>query len=271
MSDQIIIHSIRQSKGSIRQPPHSDDLRELHDFLVDLGEPHPYELPYDSRVALETKESYAQGGRGLSASILPSGFLYRISSAKSVAYAVDDLRLGSVTKEDPDSVIWNSFNDISDPDIWRRLNRYAEGELIGRRGITWWTSLALGKTNIVAGAYKMGMYDLWVPVYTLLLRCPVSYILAHGNLLVPTVLDAFDQEVFYPTQYSDTPTCGISVSLENSGALAEGTAEFILGPVPVNEIEVLPVFIDGAMRMRHSPVEKGPESWALLEEFLNRL
>jgi hypothetical protein len=271
MSDQTIIHAIRQRIGITRQPPHSDDLRELHTLLTALGVSHPYELDYTQRVTLETNRAYAQGGRGPSATVPSDGFLYRIASAKAVAYGVDELTLGGITEDDNEDVIWNAYNDIADPDKWRSLSRYARGDLIGRRGVTWWTSLVLSRDNVVAGAYKMGMYGLWIPVYALLLRCPVKFLLTDGDPLVPTVLDAFDQEVFYPTKYSDGPTCGITISLEHSGSVATGTHEFILSPVPVKKIEILPVFVDAATRVGHDPIEQCPEGWGLLANYLDNL
>src|SRR5207302_8763255 len=222
MADQTSLHDARQRIGSKRQPNHALDLQELGDVLVSLRLSHPYELAYDDKVRLETKPAFAKGGRGPSATVLNGQHLYRICGAKGLAFGVTDLKLGGITKLDNDEVLWNGFNDLPDPLRWRPLSRYATGALIGRRGISWWTSLRLRPADLVVGASQIGMDDMWVPVYALLLRCPVDYVASKGLPLVPAVLDAFDQEVFHPTRYADHPESGITISLEHAGTLGKG-------------------------------------------------
>ena len=269
MADQSSLHLLRQSIGYKRQPPHELDLRELHQAVADLGYTHPYELEYDARVQLqESKPAYRQGGRGISAVLNASDRLYRISSARALITGVSDLRLGGITKDDNDEVIWNALNEPRYTGNWRSLSRYSRGTLTGRRGISWWTTLTLDPRSIVAGGLQMGMYAIWIPRYAVILRLSIDELI---KPLIPTVLDAFDQEVFRPARYSDNPIAGTTISLKQSGNLVDGTTEFILLNVPVEQIELIPVLVNAPMRAEIDSVKKGPETWGLLEQYLRAM
>jgi hypothetical protein len=271
MADQTSLHDARQRIGSKRQPTHARDLQELEDILVSLRLSHPYELAYDEKVQLETKPAFSKGGQGPTATLVGKQHLYRICGAKGLALGVTDLKLGGITHLDNDDVLWNGFNDLADPLRWRALSRYASGTLTGRRGISWWTSLRLRPSDLAVGAYQIGMYDMWIPVYALLLRCPVDFVVSKGLSLVPSVLDAFDQEVFHPTRYADNPESGITISLEHAGALKKGVSEFILGPLEVDKIEILPVLINAPARAGLKPLQQEPSTWGLLETYLETM
>lgn len=266
MANQTTLHNTRQRIGAARQPIYAYELKELDALLATLPPSHPYELEYDERLLMEKNPAYAMGGRGGVATLTPNQSLYRISSAKSVAEGVEDLTLRGVTKRQSAEIIWDKFDQR-----WRPLSRYARGTLTGRRGIMWWSNLVLEPDTVVRSAYQMGMYNTWIPVYALLLRCSTDYLMEHKSSLVPTVLDAYDQEVFHPTKSADSPTCGITINLETAGKVTKGVEEFVTGPLPVDAIEVFPVYLDSSKRTAYDPVCQGPKCWSLLQKYLKKI
>jgi hypothetical protein len=274
MSNQLTLYSLRHSLGLSRQPRHSSELEELNELLTTLVPPqaHPYELEEPHYTALQEKMAYAVGGRGLFATCPDGDFLFRLSSVRSVVDNVDGLTLSGIPKTDGDDTLWTAFNDGAIPDYeWKPLSRYVEGHLTGYRKITWWTGLELTQHEVVKSAFKMGRYSINIPVYALLLRCKTDHLRASGAIFVPTVLDAFDQEVFHPTKDDETPESGQTISLEHAGTVAVGVDEFVCTAIPVDQISFMPILIDATKRQGHRPVERGDDGWKLLESYYSAL
>ena|GEM_PF-5836793 len=70
--------------------------------------------------------------------------------------------------------------------------------------------------------------------------------------------------------YAEQPTCGITLSLEQAGSVTLGANEFVCEPVPVNDIEVLAVYVNAAKLAGHNPVEQR-DAWQLMVDHLKAL
>lgn len=269
MSDHIILHNMRQRIGTNRQPRHDRDLKDLDSELQAMKIQHPYSLNREQIERLMTKDSFRQGGRGLPAEIPDQGFLYRLCNVRSVVRYTTWVSVPTVHDNDED--VWRRLkNDYDSNQEWLPLNRYAQGVLTGHRGFTWWTNLKALPDDVLSGAHTIGMPNDWIPVYAVVLRCPVSYLGPFTH--VPTVLDGFSSEIFHPTIDNDNPPVGLTISLEHSHILREGSSEFVLGSLEVEPIEMRPVLIDSNMMAAHAHyVGLGPDLWRLLEVYYNRL
>lgn len=277
MSDQKILYDIRRRIDCKRQPRHSEALEDLNDLLGTLELSHPYELEIEHIKEFMKKDAYANGCRGLRATIPKINYLYRIAGVKSVTDNVSELVWDGLTPDSNDIEIWNAINgdpefeETDEPAVgrWRSLARYAQGRLTGYRGYTWWTSRRLSPENVVCWAHALGRYNDNVAVYALLLRCPVSSLLPGDFVFVPTMLDAFDQEIFHSTVDKESPGSGITINLEDSANLDRGDPEYTLGPIAVESVEIMPKFV-GRPQRKHK-VEPGVETWKLLEDYYNKL
>ena len=277
MPDQTTLYRTRQKIDSSRQDTWLADLARLNVILSSLKTTHPtlthpYQLETEQRLEFYGDPAFANGGQGRIADI-PDGLeLYRLSSVQSLAANVSELKLGDITKDSPPDDLWTAFNDGSAATgDWRPLIDYAGGVLTGYRGFTWWTSLPLSPDNIICMAHRLGLYGLDVSPQSVLLHYPGSDLRAHGLARVPTVLDAFDKEVFHSLRDSEPPTAGVTISLESSSKLVPGAPEFVLGAINiVPQIKMLPIRIEGTERAAHK-VERGTDVWTLLEKYYDTL
>jgi hypothetical protein len=250
MAQQSKIYDLRQTIGAVRQHEHAAALESLHHDLNSLGLEHPYALEREHIDHLMTNQFFAQGGRGLPASVSGPQFLYRICNIRKI---VEYTSWIPANRYENNEDIWlNLKRDFDDLGDWIPLNHYARGELTGPRGFTWWTTLNFLTTNIICGAHSIGLPNDWLPKYAVVIRCPLGSISGINSLLVPTVLDAFDGEIFHPTISDSHPGAGLTISLEGPSTLNAGTDEFVLLDVDVESMEAIPVLIDRRMRALHS-------------------
>jgi hypothetical protein len=220
----------------------------LQSLLKQSGLNHPYALDEDSIEQLMSVSAFANGGEGSFASGSGREFIYRISGIRKIVKFTDWYRPFRLRNDDD---IWNELKSDFDGHEWLSLDAYARGALSGPRGFTWWTDLDVLSTNIICGAHSMGLPNDWVSKYSLILRFPLAAI-SGPEFRVPTVLDAFDSEIFHATMDSDSPPSGLAISLDGAGPLSTGVREFILLNVDVKHIEFQPILIDQSIRDQHS-------------------
>jgi hypothetical protein len=249
MSSLTEIHGIRQRKGRVRQPLHKDGLDELHEEIKGKG--HPYRLGEEIRL-LMGKESFSIGGIGTPARVPNQEYLYRLSPVKKAAKYSSVWTSSSPRAEDQPPVIFGHWNDAfkKSKGQWLRLGDYAQGHFASPRGFTFWTSFELQPDGVVDNTYHMstghahrlGLPNDWLDDHSVILRCRVKRVgeMAH----VPTVLDGFDSEIFYPTRAANNPPSGITIELNFPGPLKDSKEEFALRKIDVREIEMLPVIVD---------------------------
>jgi hypothetical protein len=262
------IHGLRQSLGMSRQSVHSPALESLQQELDSMGLEHPYTLERGQIDQLMTNEFFAQGGRGLSASALGHQYLYRICNVRQI---VDNTSWISANRYENNEDIWISLKrDFDAAGDWLPLSRYAYGALLGYRGFTWWTSLNFLAAGVICGAHVAGIPNDWLQKYAIILRCLLEEIEGKDMLRVPTVLDAFNGEIFHPTINDDSPVEGLTISLEDPANLETGTDEFVLPGVGVDQIDLWPVLIDRNMRESHN-VQLDATLLASLETYYSSL
>jgi len=247
MDHQSELHRLRQAIALARQSTHASSIGDLQSLLEQLGLKHPYALAIEQIEELMSVPAFAHGGEGSFASVSESEFVYRISGIRKIIGFTDWYRPFRLRNDDD---IWNELRSAFDGHEWLRLDAYARGSLSGPRGFTWWTDLDVLSTNIICGAHSMGLPNDWVSKYSLILRCPIAAIPGR-DLRVPTVLDAFDSEIFHATIDAESPTSGIAVSLDGADPLSTGAHEFVLLDVDVKQIEFQPILIDRSIRDRH--------------------
>lgn len=248
MDQQSELHRLRQTVALVRQNRHASLLAEMQLLLEHLGSTHPYALVREQIEKLMSIPGFAVGGNGSLASRSESEFIYRISGIRKVV-SFTDWFWPSKRRNDDD--IWNELKSAFDEPEWLSLDAYSRGALSGPRGITWWTDLDVLSTNIICGAHSMGLPNDWVSKYSLILRCPTA-VIPERSFRVPTVLDAFDSEIFHPTTDANSPSSGIAISLDGAGPLSTGAHEFVLLDVDVQHIKFQPILIDRRIRSRHS-------------------
>jgi hypothetical protein len=271
MSQQKRIHSLRQAAGASRQPAHADALDSLQQVLESFGLEHPYALEREPLEGLMSSEFFARGGERLAAASSGARFLYRLCALRKVVGYADWVTASD--KERTVDDLWLTLKLDSDASGgWIPLSRYARGLLTGPRGFTWWTLLNLFGTNLICGAHAIGLPNDWLTKYSVILRYPLERAAAGDSIFIPTVLDAFDGEIFYPTESETKPSAGSAISIEHSAALESGADEFVLVDVDVEAVEFIPVFIDLRMKESH-PVNLDPDPGlrTLLETYYESL
>lgn len=128
----------------------------------------------------------------------------------------------------------------------------------GRREISWWTTDFLEETSLVMPdtflgnqlterykwlvelAYKIGMVNHWVDDQMLLLKIKARH-LQPDQVGVPSVIDAFDQPIFDPAIGGKSKR-GRAIHIDSD--LKPGHTEFVLGAIPVDHIQFIPVRIN---------------------------
>lgn len=210
-----------------------------------------------------TNAQFAAGGTGLKAHY--SGqFLYRISGIRKL---VNFTQWRSPHPYYTDDDIWLRLKLRSDVDGWLPLSEYAEGALTGPRQITWWTDSDPSATDIICAGHLIGLPNDWMAKYSVILRCRINSL---TTFAVPSVIDAFDGEIFHPTLDKRMPNEGVTINLEDLNHLGPGAREFVLGEISVGEVMFQPVLVDLTLRRKHT-VRLNSILRTRLEEYYLRL
>lgn len=265
------LYNLRQTVSIQRQARHAKALKLLDDKLRKAGVEHPYgNYPRALSDAFMKTPCFYKGSRGYLRKIHDHEFIYRLSGIKELA-GDKGIRWHAYVKPDrPPKEIFNFVNaDFERAEDWLPLNRYAGGSLTGYRNITFWTTSPPSCDDIISYAHLVGMTNNWLKKWSVVLQCRVKDLSKENNVRVPTAIDAYTELIFHPTQDQARPTCGTTIKLSEDGPLAEGTSEFVLGPIEASKIKIRPLPIDNHSEpCIHS---KNPELWDLLQAYYNTL
>ncbi len=252
MSNYQVISNVRSQLDSVRQSSAGSRLATLK---ASLG---PAQTPYDRvpevRRTLMSFEYFAIGASGRRISPPRSTYLYRASSLT----AVQKHTQWREDKELPLDVMLGSLRvrsmNSSNHEGWFGLSDVAEGELSADRSFTWWSSSPINKGSAVCDLHFRGIPNDWIPMHALLLRCSVDRLLGTQLVHTPSVLDGFDSVIFEAISEVDMTTGGRALSVESPDEIQLGADEFVLKPIPVDFIEILPLVIDESLR-KHKVLE----------------
>lgn len=282
MSSQIsylaLLHQRRQDKGNLRQPRYGNELYDLELVIRQMGLSHPYALiknkTQDQFAQLEKEPVFAKGGQGPQAAPAQE-YVFHLTNVRRV-FRYTGEKKGSPNvfhqhKSDQKRFAYLMGEFGRRGVDWLQLSDYVHDEYSGYRGFTWWTNLKLLPNHIVCGAHRLGLPNVWIPKYALVMRCRADYVNGKQIAHIPTTLDAFISEIFSPVDCRTplTPKYGETIDLD-SGPLIAGAQEFGLSPIAVSEIEFYPVLIDRPSRLVHV-VRRDARLWQLLEIYYNKL
>ncbi len=227
-----------------RQASHRDRLVELTGFLRAEKLRHPFQFEAKHYLKLNQLPFFQTVLGGPRARCPNEGYLYRITNPMAVAQHTD-WRDPDTSPMHPVQKLWNRFVEEQDRHKggWVPLRELAAGNLGGPRRFTWWTSLDSVMEDLIYAAYRLGLDADSIPVSALVLRVPVEILKDREDLRVPTVLEAIDQVIFHPTRESDSPPAGVTIDLNDPESLADGAEEYVVGPLPVEEIHAYPVLV----------------------------
>lgn len=240
------IFESRLKLASQRQATWAAELEELREFLAarDDCDRHPYTLPTEALDALKKLACWRPAPSGHPAECPSEGYMYRISSIRSVVWAFEwnpDL----APRLSDDTVLWSVLLEHARASGgWVSLDALGSGAYCTKRGFTWWTSLAGIEDDLILAAHRLGIPDNFIFEHSVVLRVPAGVMRELSAARVPTVLDAVDLPIFYPTREADRPRSGVTINVANTPNLAEGETEYAVGPLPACSIEVLPILVD---------------------------
>lgn len=245
---------IRQLIAGVRQPRHQGKITQLGAQLRNLPRPdqHPYDLNDENfEMLLGMEAAFREGGAGLPATVPDQDFIYRLSAAAKVRSYSEVWRDGYEEYIDDERLFGAIHWQYRRTRDWIPLREYADGSYRSRRQITWWTSLELRADepeDVVRKVSQCGIPIDWINKWSLVLRCRVEHLARVRAACVPSVLDGFDSEIFHPTIDDDTPPAGIAIDLDGPTTITAGVSEFVLQPISVDQIDVLPVVIDDEVK-----------------------
>jgi hypothetical protein len=270
MSNLILLYDLRYNAGQRRQPRHASALRGLNGIIVGAKKGHSFNYDRVVNANLMRRTSYSGGGRGYVRKLHGDDFIYRLAGIKELANDKTISWVSHIKAAQPPRALFGLVNgDYKRSRDWIPLRRYAVGELSGYRNITFWTAHELVPTNIVTDAHLLGLTNNGLKEWSVIIRCRVKDLAASNSVRIPTVLDAFTELVFYPTNDSAKSSSGITISLSTTGPLARGVMEFVLDPIRVEKLQIRPCFISNkSLPCIHS---KDVGLWSLLESYYRQL
>jgi len=196
-------------------------------------------------------------------------YIYRICSINDVLYNTG--LMGAPSEELDGMEAWESLYNKSQGE-WLRFENSTERSYFGYSRISWWTDSNF-QEDVILSALKAGLFINWLGEFSILLRCRSTELTTNSLCFVPTVVDAFCQLVFHPTEDMMKPTTGIAIDLSQSGLLTTGVCEFVLRPVELQHLEFLPVRITRRMKRQsfknHS--DRNPEQLTRLIAYYQTL
>jgi hypothetical protein len=123
-------------------------------------------------------------------------------------------------------------------------------------------------TDLIAAANRVGFPNDWIIKQMVVLRIPSDDPQVQAQ--IPTSLDAFDSEVFHPTNEVVNPHFGVTIELSRHGPLQIGVEEYVLGPLPIDSIQFVPVLVDDS-EIENKGVPSNSSLWILLKAYYESL
>lgn len=262
------IYIVRKRLCNLRQPHHNNFIFKLDKLIKTWGVDHPYRLDRDQYKLLMQIRAFARGSNGLPASLPHDPYLYRISPLELLKNYVQTWML--------DPVKYSSLNEIFEHLLilysikkdWLPLSSFAAGKYSNPRQFSFWTLVNVSD-NFYSWPNKLGIAGDRIASHTILLRFPIRH-LKRNLAKIPTVIDAFDGEIFHPVKEYDNPKTGKTIDIGHADLLRDGVEEVVLGPIDVEKIDILPVSIAIRDEAKHF-VYLGPNLWNLLINYYYRL
>lgn len=240
MTNYASIFSLRSKLDPLRQPSLENELDSLRKALESSGPGTPYDKTPEARRVLMLLDHFAVGARGVSVKPPSVPYLYRFSRLSAV-------RTFTEWTGDREMPLVRALGELRRLQIttssWIPLSRVAKGHLTSDRGFTWWSSAPLTPRTIVCDLHRRGMPNDWIKAHALLLRMPLTTTDRKAQAFTPTALDGFESVIFDARPDSTGPGPGSAINIEAPDRLCPGEDEFVLGPIPVAEIEFLPLFV----------------------------
>lgn len=262
------IYLVRQKLCDLKQPRHNRIIKKLDNLLNVLKVDHPYRLDRNQYELLMKIRTFSKGSKGLPASLPHDQYLYRICSLESLKNYVETWTLDSYRYSSLEEIFEHILILYSIEKDWLHLSLFAAGKYRNARKYSFWT-LANVSENIYSWPNKLGMPADWISPHTILLRYP-NYHLSSDLAKIPTVIDAFTEEIFHPVKELDNSKTGKTIDIGHADSLRDGVEEIVLGPVDIKRIDILPVFIALRDKAKHF-VSLGPNLWSLLIKYYNQL
>ncbi|MCW3095400.1 MAG: hypothetical protein JWL77_1018 [Chthonomonadaceae bacterium] len=213
----------------------------------------PYELSKEDWDSLREVEEYGQGGKGRRAACeqtTPDRSFFRITSIGSL---LGNPTITWRTRDYPMDTQAQFYAELlsqtEDGKKWTPLREFGDGEFSGACQFSWWTDFVVDPSDIIYAALRLGLTETATGTTTVLLRAPLRALLTRDQSIVrvPNSLDAFTNPIFLPIACAQSvvpPVSGITIPLENFPELnpaESGEREYAIRPIPIDEIEILPV------------------------------
>jgi hypothetical protein len=260
------IHRLRQEIGLNRQIRHEKEMNIIDNILFEASLLHPYSFNNKLKNRFFEEGWYFNGSKGFKATI-NEDYAYRISNISKITNAVSEWYGSLLTSKDP-AKLFDVFNkDISKRKKWISLSNYANGIYSGPRNFTFWTNIEVNSENILDVTRLIGYPSNWLSNYILIMRIKFDYF-KDIKIAVPTVLDSFDSEIFHPTEDKLNPNRGKTICLRKGEELTIGVDEYVIGKIPVEHIEISPVFISDR-DIERKCIESNDNLWGALESYYN--
>jgi hypothetical protein len=231
-------------------------------LINELKLPHPYQLNEVQLCEIDTRTKlFALGGAGTQASISGEKYIYRIFNK---GHLPNNVRFKWPAFNNKSDLLWKFLRGKSKEGTkWVKLQDYALNNYPNSVRCwfecTWWTTYPLDE-DVMLGAYKIGMFSDWVTDEVYVMRALVEEVSALGVAHVPTVIDAFMQPVFLPTDEPPAPACGTTINLYDHQNLTIGVGEFVIQPFEVKLIEIKAISVKHDQKWPHRAVSvKDPD------------
>lgn len=273
------LHQKRSDMGVKCQPSFNTHINELNAITNKYGS-DPYDLDFATRSEMINKvEFYAKGGNWNEAFIkdgtifhrlerLPSFISRHTNDFKDVfdggyGIALPKTHPGGKKVDLSEPIIEDFFNNLIDiyskNGKWLQLNKLLH-KYNAHRDISWWTnSFEYAENNfsmpkfftgydityknkwIVDFAHHVGMANDWLHDYLIFMKFNSSDSIK-SSVKVPSIIDAYDQLIFFPCNESDIPPHGLALHINET--IRPNYREFILTQVPIDKVSFILVKIN---------------------------
>lgn len=234
-------HLERNRIADANQDFFQGEILALSNELFNMGHSHPYNLSIADRKQLESKcKEYSKGGCNskckveLDKSMIHNEYLYRYSTLSSLANPQTSWKDSVI----PIESAFSGIGEKADEGGWYNLGNVMTGFYKNARGFTWWTNEIPNSLNLL---FNLGLVSDWLSKESVIMRLNKSAISSVLNK--PSVIDAYDQPIFYP-QSLNTTTPGVTLNLNSPPDYENGLSEFVIPEVGFSFIDVCLFSVD---------------------------
>jgi len=236
------IHLERTRLAQENQAVFSNELNALNDVLYQMELKHPFQ--YSDKLFQKLKKASVDFETGASSTALKLKIeepcLYRYTTFRSLIKnknlrwqnkAVDRNTAFEVLQDRINTTNQNEFN----------LSEFMMGSYKNSRGFSWWTKQSITCEEDVFG---LGIPSDWIAERSVIMKIKDPDIIKN-QLKTPSVIDAFDSPIFYPTKYDQKEnTVGITLNLNNRSTFNDGYEEYVTGNINADKIYITPFTFD---------------------------